>query len=160
MLPKITHLLNEFPSVFSPAMLSLRPGTPPFNWSASWPLPSTSSFSSRTKPRCSLEGYKVVKPLSAGQEGQAECLSAEVCLCVTDLIDWCQLEEIRWVNETAFQLGGGVFGFFFLLECMRPNLLCCSDFEPHRKINWQTAGVGFRTAAQVADGIARSQVSD
>lgn len=31
----------------------------------------------------------------------------------------------------------------------------CSAFEPYQKINWQTVGVGFRTAAQVADGIAR-----
>lgn len=98
--PKITHLLNEFPSVFSLATLSLRPGTPPFNWSASWPLPSTSSFCSRTNPRCSLEGCKVVKPLSAGQEGQAVCLSAEVCLCAGDLIYWSQCEKIRWTNKS------------------------------------------------------------
>lgn len=87
---KIAHLLNEFPSVFALATLSLRPGTPPFNWSASWPLLSTSSFCSHTNPRCSLEGCKVVRPLSAGQEGQAVCLSAEVCLCARDLIYWCQ----------------------------------------------------------------------
>lgn len=42
-LPKITRLLNEFPSVFSLAMLSLRPGTPPVNWSVCLPLPSPSS---------------------------------------------------------------------------------------------------------------------
>lgn len=38
--------------------------------------------------------------------------------------------------------------------------LPCSAFEPHQKINWQTMGVGFRTAAQVADGIARPGVTD
>lgn len=32
----------------------------------------------------------------------------------------------------------------------------CSAFEPYHKINWQTLGVGFRTEAQVPDGIARS----
>lgn len=31
----------------------------------------------------------------------------------------------------------------------------CAAFEPYQKINWRTVGVGFRTAAQVADGIAR-----
>lgn len=38
--------------------------------------------------------------------------------------------------------------------------LPCSAFEPYQKINWQTAGVGFRTGAQVADGIARSGATD
>lgn len=38
---------------------------------------------------------------------------------------------------------------------LRRSRLPCSAFEPYRKINWQTVGVGFRTAAQVADGIAR-----
>lgn len=35
-----------------------------------------------------------------------------------------------------------------------------SAFEPYQKINWETAGVGIRTAAQVADGIARSGATD
>lgn len=40
--------------------------------------------------------------------------------------------------------------------------LPCFAFEPDfdRKINWQTAGVGFRTGTQVADGIARSEATD
>lgn len=29
-----------------------------------------------------------------------------------------------------------------------------------KKINWQTLGVGFRTTAQVANGIARSRAND
>lgn len=54
----------------------------------------------------------------------------------------------------------------FLSVCARwieadpPAHLPCSAFEPHQKINWQTVGVGFRTVAQVADGIARSEVTD
>lgn len=35
------------------------------------------------------------------------------------------------------------------------SLLPCSAFEPYQKINWLAVGVGFRTTAQVADGIAR-----
>lgn len=38
-----------------------------------------------------------------------------------------------------------------------PPLPC---LEPQQKINWQTVGAGFRTASQVADGIARSGVTD
>lgn len=64
--------------------------------------------------------------------------------------------------------------FPLFLSCTRMCVLDCgldgpparlshlpwSAFEPYQKINWQTAGVGFRTAAQVADGIARSGATD
>lgn len=54
-LPKITRLLNEFPSA-----AVWHAGTPPFNWSA-------------PQPGASLEGCKVVRPSSAGQEGERVC---------------------------------------------------------------------------------------
>lgn len=54
-----------------------------------------------------------------------------------------------------------------VLDCCLDELSCSASptsfallLNPIRKINWQTVGVGFRTAAQVADGIARPGVND
>lgn len=57
-LPKITRLLNEFPSA-----AVWHAGTPPFNWSG-------------PQPGATLEGCKVVRPSSTGQEGNRvfECV--------------------------------------------------------------------------------------
>ncbi len=69
-LPKTTHLLNEFPS--APVWYALLPGTPLFNWCVCPPQ----------QPTVSLESCKVVKLLSEGQEDD-QCVSVWVCiLCV------------------------------------------------------------------------------
>lgn len=57
----MTRLLNEFPSA-----AVWHAAAPPFNWSA-------------PQPGASLEGCKVVRPSSAGQEGERvfECVKRE-----------------------------------------------------------------------------------
>lgn len=69
MLPKTTHLLNEFPS--APVWYALLPGTPLFNWSAHPP----------TIHGVSLESCKVAELLSEGQEGDQY-----VCVCECKIV--------------------------------------------------------------------------
>lgn len=80
-LPKPTHLLNEFPS--APAWCALLPGMLLFNWPA-----LVFFFFSSEQPSVSLESRKVVRLLSGGQEGE-QCR----CECV-----WVRL-KILWKEK-------------------------------------------------------------